>query len=454
MKIRTNAALLPNGWADNVDIFLNDAGCIEDILPQEGAADHHSDLILPAPGNLHSHAFQRAMAGLTESHGPDPQDSFWTWRKLMYRFLDQITPEQMEAIAALAFMEMAEAGFAAVAEFHYLHHAPGGQPYDRLGELSDRIASAASQTGLGLTLLPVFYQFGGCDLRPLAGGQSRFGNDFERFARLYQEARAVIAQGPDDWVIGLAPHSVRAVDEAGLKEAIGLAGDGPLHMHLAEQIPEVEEVLAHRGARPVEWLLDNHDVGTNWCLIHCTQMNATETADLARTGAVAGLCPITEASLGDGIFNGVDFAAAGGQYGMGTDSNIQISLFEELKMLDYSQRLRDNSRAAMARGDKSTGRVLFDAAITGGAQALQRGKGGLAVGERADLIALSTDNEWICDRQGDVILDSLIFASHGQSCITDVWSAGRHIVKQGRHIDRDRLVGRFKSVMKELDQSL
>ncbi|TLP48741.1 formimidoylglutamate deiminase [Cohaesibacter sp. CAU 1516] len=454
MKIRAKSALLTTGWAKNVDICLTKAGKIERISPQAGPmepADHHADLILPAPVNLHSHAFQRAMSGLTEAKGPDPKDSFWTWRRLMYKFLDQLTPDQMEAIAALAFMEMAEAGFGSVAEFHYFHHAQGGVAYDRLSEMADRIAAAAQATGLGLTLLPVFYQYGGCDQRPLVGGQRRFGNDFDQFAKLYQEAEATVLSGPDDWTIGVAPHSLRAVDPEGLKRAVQLAGDKPLHMHLAEQVPEVEELVAHRKARPVEWLLANHDVKPNWCLIHCTQMTSDETVGLANTGAVAGLCPITEGSLGDGIFNGVAFAQAGGQIGVGSDSDIQISLWEELKQLEYSQRLRDRSRAAYATTEKSTGRFLFDAVVAGGAQAAQRAAGGLEAGAEADLIALDTDNECICGREGDVILDSLIFSGRGQGCITDVWSAGRPIVKQGRHIARDAIVDRYKAVMKQLD---
>ena len=452
MKIHAESALLTNGWARNIDIFVDDLGEVARIAPHAGGGDHHCDLVLPAPSNLHSHAFQRAMAGLTEAKGPDPRDSFWTWRELMFKFLDRLTPDQMEAIAGLAYVEMAEAGFASLAEFHYFHHDKNGASYDRLSEMSDRIAAAASDTGLGLTLLPVFYQYGGCDRRPLAGGQRRFGNDFDQFSRLFEEAEATIKEGPADWAIGVAPHSLRAVDENGLHQAVALAGDRPLHMHLAEQMPEVEELLAHRGARPVEWLLNHSDVKPNWCLIHCTQMTHEETIGLAQTGAVAGLCPITEGSLGDGIFNGIEFVSAYGQLGVGSDSNIQISLWEELKLLEYTQRLRDRNRAAFATPEKSTGRFLFDRVVAGGAQATQRGKGGLEAGAKADLIGLSTDNACICGREGDVVLDSLIFSGRGQGAITDVWSAGRHIVKEGRHFARDTMVDRYKKVMRQLDQ--
>ncbi|MEY8837697.1 formimidoylglutamate deiminase, partial [Cribrihabitans sp. XS_ASV171] len=344
--LHARQALTPEGWAKDVAIGIEE-GRIVSVTPGADPQGEVHDLILPAPTNLHSHAFQRAMAGLTETRGPDPRDSFWTWCQLMYRFLDRLTPDQVEAIARLVFMEMLEAGYGSVAEFHYLHHAPGGVPYDDLAEMAGRIAAAAQETGIGLTLLPVLYTHGGCDERPLQGGQRRFGNDMARFADLHAASRAHLRDAPADYTIGTAPHSLRAVDRDSLRDAVALH-DGPLHMHLAEQVAEVEEVEAAWGARPVDWLLDNHAADERWCLIHCTQMTERETTALAATGAVAGLCPITESSLGDGIFNGTDYAAAGGRFGVGSDSNIHIALFEELATLDYSQRLRDRSRAAMA----------------------------------------------------------------------------------------------------------
>lgn len=453
-RIHASEALLPDGWHKDILVEVGAEGRITSIGGPVDGADHHLDLLLPAPVNLHSHAFQRAMAGLTEGRGPAGSDSFWTWRKLMYRFLDQLSPDDVEVIAAQVYLEMAEAGFAGVAEFHYLHHDIGGAPYARLSEMSDRIAAAAEGTGFGLTHLPVFYQFGGCDGRALQGGQQRFGNDIARYQTLWDEAAATIAQGPDDWRIGVAPHSLRAVDEAGLRAAVSLAGAGPLHMHLAEQVAEVDEVLAHRGARPVEWLLGAHEVGPNWCLIHCTQMNDEETRSLAETGAVAGLCPLTESSLGDGIFNGTGFLGAGGAFGVGSDSNVQISLFEELKTLEYSQRLRDRSRAAMAEADRSTGRVLFENAVAGGARAAGRGPAGLQVGAFADMIGLTTDNEFLGNRRGDAVLDSLVFAGNGRRSVQQVWSAGRHIVQDGRHVARDQVTPAYLSVLKKLGQEI
>ena len=368
-------ALTTAGWEDNVRVEIDQTGRISSLQADSPATGTHIGTLLPAIANLHSHAFQRSMAGLTEKRGPDPRDTFWTWRQLMFRFLDQLTPDHVESIASFVQMEMLEAGYANNTEFHYLHHQPGGAPYDNIAEMAERIAAAADITGIGLTLLPVHYQYGGCDKRALGDGQIRFGNDPERFAKLYEESAKALKSLPSDTRMGVAPHSLRAVGREDLIATTKLSKDGPIHMHLAEQIAEVDELSAFWGKRPVEWLLENADVDENWCLIHCTQMVEHETLRLAKTGAVAGLCPITESSLGDGIFDGVRYLDAGGNIGIGSDSNIRISLSEELRTLDYSQRLRDNSRAALATPDQSTGRRLFDAVAKGGAQAAGRDAG-------------------------------------------------------------------------------
>ena len=442
-------ALLDTGWAENVHIEINANGVIGSVEADQPAQGHHVEVLLPAPVNVHSHAFQRAMAGLTERKGPDPKDSFWTWRQLMFRFLDRLTPEHVEGIAAFVQMEMLEAGYAANVEFHYLHHQPGGHPYDNLAEMSERICAAATQTGIGLTLLPVHYEFGGCDKRPLTTGQIRFGNDFERFAHIHDQARKYISELPDDARLGVAPHSLRAVAADDLSKASQLAGNGPIHMHLAEQIAEVEEVQAFHGARPVELFLDNCDAGPKWCLIHCTQMEAHETEKLARSGSIAGLCPITESSLGDGIFDGHRWLNAGGNIAIGSDSNIRISLSEELRTLDYSQRLRDHSRAALATQSFSTGRRLFDAINKGGPIAAGRKAGKIAEGFYADLMALDSDSVHLAGRDGDTILDSYIFAGDDR-LVLDVWSAGRHVVANGAHKDHEGISSRYKSIMREL----
>ena len=392
-----DTALLPDGWAQNVRIRLADGRLAEVATGAEPAPqDTPVDILLPAPGNLHSHAFQRAMAGLTERRTAG-QDSFWTWRTLMYRFLDALTPEDVEAIAAQVYVEMLEAGYASVGEFHYLHHGPGGAAYDDPAEMSARIATAAAETGIGLTHLPVLYMRGGTDDRALAGGQRRFGNDLDAFARLLDGAEAAVAQAGPDAVTGAAAHSLRAVGAEALGTAADLRPDRPFHLHIAEQEAEVADVLAAYGATPVAWLLDRMDVTPRWCLIHATHMTPAETAGMARSGAVAGLCPITEANLGDGIFDGATYLAsggalgAGGALGVGSDSNVRIALAEELRTLEYGQRLRDRSRAVLA-GDGSTGRTLYDAACRGGAQAQGREAGVIRTGAWADLVALDGDS--------------------------------------------------------------
>ena len=446
-------ALTTVGWENNVRVEIDQTGRISSIQADSPATGTHIGTLLPAIANLHSHAFQRSMAGLTEKRGPDPRDTFWTWRQLMFRFLDQLTPDHVQAIASFVQMEMLEAGYANNTEFHYLHHQPGGAPYDNIAEMAERIAAAADITGIGLTLLPVHYQYGGCDKRALGDGQIRFGNDPERFAKLYEESVKALKSLPSDTRIGVAPHSLRAVGREDLIATTRLSKDGPIHMHLAEQGAEVDEVEEFWGKRPVEWLLENADVNENWCLIHCTQMAKHETLGLAKTGAVAGLCPITESSLGDGIFDGVRYLGAGGVIGVGSDSNIRISLSEELRTLDYSQRLRDKSRAALATPEHSTGRRLYEAVAKGGAQAAGRNSGKIEVGALADLIALDGTAVDLIGKTGDTILDTYIFAGDDRM-VRDVWSAGRHVVSDGHHIAHDAITTEYRKVMEQLKASV
>jgi formimidoylglutamate deiminase len=450
MILHAASALLPDGWARDVRIRV-EGGRIAEVtagVPGNGTGQGHG-LILPAPVNLHSHTFQRAMAGLTEGRTAG-QDSFWTWRALMYRFLERLSPEDVQAIAAQAMVEMAEAGFAAVCEFHYLHHPVGGGTHADPAEMSARIAEAARETGLGLTHLPVIYEQGGVDGRALTGGQLRFGSAPGVFAAVLEGAGRALSGLPDA-VLGVAPHSLRAVSRNTLARVPGMTR-GPIHIHIAEQVAEVEEVRAAWGARPVEWACANLALDARWCMIHATQMTPAETTALARTGAVAGLCPITEANLGDGIFDGPGWLAAGGAFGVGTDSNVRISLAEELRLLEYSQRLGHRARAVMA-DDRSTGRLLWDHAARGGAQAAGRGRGVIAVGEWADLLALDTNDLRLEGLTGDRLLDALIFAGR-DGLVSDLWSAGRHIVRGGHHIAREAVAHRFRATMRRLRDAL
>ncbi|WP_274423562.1 formimidoylglutamate deiminase [Chelativorans sp. YIM 93263] len=452
-EIFANTALTPQGWRENVRLTIDDSGRIASVTPdsQPGAASR-VPVLLPAVSNLHSHTFQRAMAGLAERRGTKGQDSFWTWREVMYHFLDQLSPEDIEAIAAFAFMEMQEAGFCAVAEFHYLHHQPGGTSYANLAELSARIVNAAGETRIGLTLLPVLYRYGGVDRRALAGGQMRFGNDVEAFEKLLAGAETHMRQLPADAVLGAAAHSLRGAAIEDIKAAVALQSDTPFHIHIAEQEPEVEDVVAAFGARPVEYLLREVDVDSRWCLIHATHMNAIETEDLAKSRAVAGLCPITEGNLGDGIFNGPAYRQAGGRFGVGSDSNVRISVSEELRQLEYSQRLKHRARAVLADGGQSCGRALYDAALQAGAQALGRDSGALEPGKWADVVA-ADPVRFAGVSSGDTILDGWIFAG-GNEAVTDLWSAGRHAVRDGRHVARETIAERYRATVTRLTERL
>ena len=439
-------ALLAGGWADGVRLEL-EGGRIAAIAagthPEPGEARH--DIGLAGLANVHSHAFQRAMAGLTEVRGP-AHDSFWTWRELMYRFVERLGPDDAEAVAAMAFMEMLETGFTRVGEFHYLHHRPDGGAFDNPAEMAERIAAAASQTGIGLTLLPVFYahaDFGGAPPTP---GQRRFVSTLEGYDRLLGGARAAVRDLPDA-VVGIAPHSLRAVTEEELG-SLTAGVSGPIHIHAAEQIAEVEACIAWSGARPVEWLLDRLDVDARWCLIHATHVNEDEVARLARSGAVAGLCPITEANLGDGVFPARAFLDAGGAFGVGTDSNVRIDAAEELRLLEYSQRLAHRARNVLASGPgRSTGAELYRRALAGGARALGQPHAGLIEGAAADIVSLSAER--LASREGDRSIDGWIFAA-GASAVEHVWRAGRQVVEHGRHRERPAIAARYRAALERL----
>ncbi|MFC2953838.1 formimidoylglutamate deiminase [Marinicaulis aureus] len=441
-------ALTAAGWARNVRLEIDPAGRIAGVTADAKPEGIKVGALLPAPGNAHSHSFQRAMAGLTE-YRSQAHDDFWTWRALMYHFVERLTPDDIEAIAAQVQMEMLEAGYAAIGEFHYLHHQPDGTPYDNPGELGERMFAAAAQTGIGYTHLPVLYMRGGMDDRPLAGGQRRFGNRLEQFEQLFELARSGLKQLPADARLGVAPHSLRAVNEKALSFTVGLDRTAPVHIHAAEQTGEVDEALTYLGARPVEWLLKTMNIDADWRLVHATQMTDTETAALAASGAGVVVCPITEANLGDGIFNAREYLSAGGALALGSDSNIRISLSEELRALEHSQRLRDRQRAVLATSEKSCGRAMLETAAAGGASALGRDAGRIETGALADLLALDSAAPALAGLSGDRMLDTWIFAG-GDDLVTDVWAAGRHVVTSGAHIKRDAITTRFNAVMARL----
>jgi len=445
-------ALVSEGWAQNVRISVGDDGKITDVKigvnPGPDDSQLQNRILLPAMANLHSHSFQRSMAGMTEKR-VKKKDSFWSWRELMYNFLEQLNPEHIEAIAALVFMEMLESGFASVGEFHYLHHQQGGQPYENIAETSSRIIAAAKQTGIGLTHLPVFYMQGGLNGEQLSKGQLRFANNTEQYFRFLEQIENEIQRAPEDFLLGMAPHSLRAVTPEALKEILDSRQLGPVHIHISEQQKEVEDIQNKYGKRPVNWLMDNVLVDSRWCLVHATHMIKEETVKLAKTGAVAGLCPVTEANLGDGIFNGPEYISSGGKYGIGSDSNVRISLTEELKMLEYSQRLFRRERNVMTYTSGSLGTSLYTSALRGGAQALSRNSGSIVHGQWADLLALDSDAIALYGSSEDDILDRWIFSAD-DSLVREVWSAGRQMVVDGRHVMHDQIEKQCRKIIREL----
>lgn len=448
-----DSALLPQGWAAHVHFAWDARGTLTGV---ETDADPGNavrvDTVVPGMPNLHCHAFQRAMAGLTERAGPEGDD-FWSWREVMYRFLGALDPEQVEAIAAQLYVEMLKAGYTSVAEFHYLHNDPAGRPYADPAEMARRIAAAARFVGIRLTLLPVLYQTGNFGGAPPSAGQRRFLMSSDSFARLVAQLFAA-HRGDDRLRIGIAPHSLRAVPPEALRDAVaaldGLDPNAPIHIHAAEQTKEVDDCLAWSGQRPVDWLLDHAALGPRWTLIHCTHMTATETRRLAAGGAVAGLCPTTEADLGDGYFPLVDFLGADGRFGVGSDSNVGVAPAEELRWLEYGHRLARRKRNLVpAQAGQSIGAALWRRALAGGAQALGQAVGALAPGCRADLLVLDRHHPALAGRTHDLLLDSLVFAG-GTAAIRHVMVGGNWAIRDGRHPAEERIAVTYDAAIRRL----
>jgi formimidoylglutamate deiminase len=442
-------ALLPEGWARDVRIAV-EGGLVVSVTSggEVAPGDERHRIGLPGISNLHSHAFQRGMAGLAESRGA-AADSFWTWRDVMYRFAGCMTPDDIEVVTAQAYVEMLEAGFTRVGEFHYIHHDVSGAPYGNLGELAERVAAASHAVGIGLTLLPVFYAHAGFGGTPPGEGQRRFINDLDRFSRLMEASRQAVA-GQQGALVGVAPHSLRAVTPDELEAVVALAGACPIHIHIAEQIGEVDECIAWSRQRPLQWLFDHAPVDRRWCLVHATHATGTEIRALADSGAVAGLCPVTEANLGDGTFNAPEFIERGGVFGVGTDSNVLIGLADELRQLEYSQRVALKARNVMASDiTASTGRALFERALQGGSQALGLTKTGIVEGAFADIVSLNADDVALAGRSGDAILDSWIFGA-GRQLVDCVWARGRKVVENGQNYRRELTAQRFRRTIERL----
>ena len=452
-KLHFADALLPSGWRRDVLVHVDEAGTITEIGHGPAAgAESIGGFAIPGVANVHSHAHQRAMAGLAEQAGPG-EDSFWTWREAMYGFALKMTPDDLEATATQLYVEALKAGFTAIGEFQYLHHAPDGRPYDARAEMSLRCLAAAEEAGIAITMLPALYRDGGFGAQAATAGQRRFVNDLDGFLHIAADLDKEIGSLPLA-ELGIAPHSLRAVAPDLLAGAVdgldALRPGAPVHIHVAEQVKEVEDCLAFVGKRPVELLASIQALSPRWCIIHATHMTSAETQALAASGAAAGLCPTTEANLGDGTFNGRAYLAANGVIAIGSDSHISVSPAEDLRQLEYSQRLLHRGRNVLADGPgASTGRSLLDAALSGGAQALAQKMGRLAPGFRADVVVLDGEHPALVGRTDDGIVDSWIF-SGGNACVKDVFVAGRQVVKDGRHANEAAIAKRFKAALSRL----
>jgi formimidoylglutamate deiminase len=448
------SALLHGGWADDVGIEVDAHGVITGIersLNPGVAGIRLRGPVVPGMPNLHSHAFQRAMAGSTERSGP-AGDSFWSWREQMYHFLDVLQPEHVEAIAAMLYSEMLEGGYTSVAEFHYLHHDPAGHPYGDVTEMAQRVLSAARRTGVGMTLLPVMYQYGGFKQQPAQPQQRRFVNDLDQFIRLIEAIQPHTRSAAIR--LGIAPHSLRAVDGEDLKRLQSLLShlpsDTPWHIHAAEQQQEVQQCVDVTGKRPVKWLLEELDIDASWCVVHATHMTSDETFALAQSRAVAGLCPSTEADLGDGLFDAQRYLAADGCFGIGGDSHVSTNPWFELQLFEYGQRL-SRQRRNLLGGEVGTsvGGALYRRALAGGRRALAQQVGGIVVGAQADLVVLDQDQPSMFDKNRDELLDAAVFAPH-RGIVKDVMTQGKWRVKDGRHVEREVIEDRYRTVMRQV----
>jgi len=451
-KLHFSTALLPTGWQSDVGVEIDATGMITAVKSGQPGRATLAGIAVPAMPNIHSHAHQRLMAGLAERAGPG-SDSFWTWREVMYGFALRLGPEDLQAVAAQLYVEMLKSGFSIVGEFQYLHNQPDGTPYADPAELSLRCLAAADQASIAITMLPTLYAYGGFGGQSPVPGQRRFINDAGRYARILERLHPLCRDNPLRR-LGISPHSLRAVTTELLTDVIAeldrLDTAAPIHIHIAEQTKEVDDCLAWSGRRPVEYLAEHFALSPRWCAIHATHMTEAETVGLARSGTIAGLCPTTEANLGDGIFPANRFLAAKGAIAIGSDSHITVSPAEDLRQLEYSQRLRDRARNVLADAPgHSTGRRLFDAALAGGALAMAQLVGAIAPGLRADICVLDADHPALIGRTGDAILDSWIF-SGGNDCVKDMYVAGRHVVADRRHKREDEIAAVYRKAVEKL----
>tara|TARA_R110002124_G_scaffold115496_1_gene271360 strand:- start:3803 stop:5167 length:1365 start_codon:yes stop_codon:yes gene_type:complete len=452
MKLFAKKILLANGWANEQTLTI-EQGIITDIVDGETVgAERAKGVVIPGMVNCHSHAFQRAFAGFSEQ-GSEGQDSFWTWRNIMYKFLGQLSSQDAEVIASQLYIEMLKMGYTRVAEFHYLHHDINGENYANLSAMAQAIFAAAKQSGIGLTLLPVLYRFSGFDTQAPNAGQQRFINSVAQFNDLVSECFE-LAKLQANCNVGIAPHSLRAVDKSSLLAAVkhvrALDGQAPIHIHIAEQQKEVEDCLAHYGQRPVQWLLDNAELDKHWCLIHATHINEQERQGIIANQAIAGICPTTEANLGDGIFPTEEFLAEKGTFAIGSDSHISVNPIEELRWLEYAQRLSKQQRALLTgKDEKSVGANLWQQAAAGGAQSTNSNTGALAIGKQADLLVLDDSQLRLYAHDDRHLLDSMIFANR-ENPVLDVMVNGHWTIRDKKHALEQVSADEFANVLAKI----
>ncbi|GAA5133309.1 formimidoylglutamate deiminase [Thalassotalea piscium] len=455
MKIFAERVLLSEGWKSKQTLTIEN-GIIISITSGKDESAECVGTVIPGMVNCHSHAFQRAFAGFSEQ-GSDGQDSFWTWRNVMYQFLANLTAEDAKTIATQLYIEMLKSGYTRVAEFHYLHHDINGQPYSNLATMAEAIFEASEQSGIGLTLLPVLYQYSGFGQLPPNAGQKRFINQTNTFNNLVSDCYQ-LSQKFGNTNVGIAPHSLRAVDKSSLQDAVAhiraLDSEAPIHIHIAEQQKEVDDCLNYYQQRPVQWLLNNFQLDPQWCLIHATHINEQERDDLIATKAIAGICPTTEANLGDGIFPTAEFLAQGGTIAIGSDSHISVNPVEELRWLEYAQRLIKQQRALLATLEQpSVGQYLWAHTAKIGAQSTNSNTGELAVGKQADLLVLDENKLSLFAARDAHVLDSLIFATQN-NVISDVMVNGKWCIRNGAHAIEQQASAAFAQLLKQVSQSL
>ncbi|MES2296499.1 MAG: formimidoylglutamate deiminase [Pseudomonadota bacterium] len=448
-RLFARQALLADGWQADVLLEWDEGGTLTAVTAGASAPAGvpHAQLVVPGMVNLHSHAFQRALGGLTEQAGDGP-DSFWTWRDLMYRFARNITPEHIEAIAAQLFSECLRHGYTSLCEFHYVQRDPAGNMYARPAETAERVIAAARSTGIGVTMLPVLYSYAGFGEQALKDEQQRFRTDADQVLRIIE---ALEPMRDAQTEVGVAPHSLRAASVDQIRQVLSaLPAARPVHIHIAEQQAEVQQCLAYSARRPVQYLMEQIEVDARWCLVHATHLMEDELLAIARSGAVAGLCPTTEANLGDGLFPLLPFLEAGGRFGVGSDSHISQSAVEELRWLEYGQRLQHQRRnIAASDRQRHVGDFLWQGALAGGAQAAGRPVGVLAAGKRADLLVLDDAHPNLDGTPVDAVLGTLVFCGN-DNLVKDVLAGGRWVVRGQRHAQQDAIAERFKRTVAEL----